>query len=140
MARSASSHSTDRIFRGTWTSGGPESHPRTSGDLLGPRTGVGTSLRTTKPEPNPQLPPHAHLPPASQSAARGEQGSSVAGAARKAPSPARAKHRPRAPSCHPRTRRSRPGRRLRGRSGPAGRGLLAEPAGTRAGLGRGPSC
>lgn len=32
MARSASSHYPDRIFRGTWTSGGPEGHPRTSGD------------------------------------------------------------------------------------------------------------
>lgn len=87
---------------------------------LGPGTGVGTSLRTTKQKPNPQLPPRAHLPPATQPEAPGEHGSSGAAAASKALSPAWAKHRPRVARGRPRTRRSRPGRCLRGRSGPVG--------------------
>lgn len=121
------------ISRSTWRSGGPEATHAPPETPLGSRHWCGHVPRTTKPEPNLQLSPRAHLPPASQPAARASTEAQSLGPPGRPSGPAGAKHRPRAPSHRPRTRRARPGRCLRGRSGPAGRGLQAEPAGTRAG-------
>ncbi|XP_041613808.1 serine/arginine repetitive matrix protein 1-like [Vulpes lagopus] len=63
----AASHYPEDIFRGSRRSGGSEGNLRTSerGPLSCPRTVVCTSLGTTNPESDPQLPPRAHLPLAS---------------------------------------------------------------------------
>lgn len=64
MARSAASHCPDRISRGTWRSGGPEATHAPPETPLGSQHWCGHVPRTTKPEPNLQLSPRAHLPPA----------------------------------------------------------------------------
>ncbi|CAD7684695.1 unnamed protein product [Nyctereutes procyonoides] len=63
----AAAHYPEDIFRGSRRSGGSEGNLRTSerGPLSCPRTVVCTSLGTTNPESDPQLPPRAHLPLAS---------------------------------------------------------------------------
>nr|XP_044622610.1 translation initiation factor IF-2-like isoform X1 [Equus asinus] len=85
------------------------------GPLSGPSPGVGTSLRITNPESKPQLPPRAHLQPQPQASIEaGGRGQSGALGVQPGAGPALAPRPPR-----PHTRRSGPGLRRRGRSGPA---------------------
>ncbi|XP_070115919.1 RNA-binding protein 27-like [Equus caballus] len=93
------------------------------GPLSGPSPGVGTSLRITNPESKPQLPPRAHLRPQPQASIEaGGRGQSGALGVQPGAGPALAPRPPR-----PHTRRSGPGRRRRGRSGPRLPGLAAVP-------------